>query len=391
MKPELAYRQSPRLSACARCYYSSPDVQQRNLTTELLQTLAGHQQTAGGFLNLERQYGPQYDQLALDRQRQNMFGFVDPQSNYHPGTLDLGRAGAHFQRAGDINDVATLGPAAFDAFLRSNPLLARSLTNLSGRTADSPLLTLLNSQATEGLAGDGALSPQEARALDQQTRGAFSDRGTVMGNQAIGSELLNRDAAVRQRRQQAQALAGQVQGMNQQQNDFVGRASQIFSTTLNDPFQSILNRSSGSAASGAGGNYPQIIGSGSRLFDPLNPYVSDLYSSNNNAVNAGNIANANANNATTSAVISGVGSILGGLLSDERIKKDLKRTGKKTPEGIPKSRWRYKTDKKGLLYEGVTAQDAERVRPDVVLTDPISGIKAVNYSALMDPLELVNA
>lgn len=391
MKDTLSFSRSRRLTH-TRAYYDTPDTEQRNLTTELMQTLEGHRRTAGGFLDLESQYGPQYDQLALDRQRQSMFGFLDPEGEYHPGTLGLGREGARFQRRGDIADVNDLGPAAFDAFMRSNPLLARSLGNLDGRTRDSALLSLLNTQAEEGLAGGGELSPQDIRSNTQATRAAFSDRGTLHGNQAIGTELLNRDAARRQRQQQAQQLAMGVQGLNENQNDFVGRASQIFSTTLGDPLQSVLGRPSGSAASGAGGgNYPQVIGTGSRLFNPLEPYLNDLYGSNNNAVNSGNIASANANNATTSAVISGVTSLLGGFLSDKRLKKDLKRTGKKTAEGIPKSRWRYKHDPARRLWEGVTAQDAEKIRPDVVVTDRLSGLKAVKYSALMDPLELVAA
>lgn len=356
-----------------RCYFSSPDpAPPRNFTNEMLQTLAGYQQTAPGYLAIEQQFQPQYQQLSLSQQLQGMLGYTDAQGAHQPGSLEMQRFGTQYQRAGDIADVAALGPASTQAFLAANPYLASGLNNLLGRTGDSQILQTLNSQANAGLAGGGALSPQEQRALDQQTRAGFSARGNVQGNQALGSELLNRDAMVRQRMQQAQAMAGQVQGMNQSQNDMVGRATQIFGTQLSDPFQAILGRSSGS-----GGGTQQQIGTGARLFDPLNPYAQDVYSSNQNATTANNIAQAQAQNATTGAAISAAGSILGGLLSDERAKTNIKRTGEKTKDGVDIVEWEYKTDPKKKRYRGVLAQELEEVDPDAVITDEVTGLKLV--------------
>lgn len=371
-----------------RAYYESPDSPApRNLTNEMLQTLHGFQQTAFPTFQLNQQIQPLYGQLGLDQQRQSMFGFDDADGNHHPGALELQRYGTQFQRAGDISDVAALGPLSTEAFLAANPYLRDSLGNLRGRTQDSDILKTLNADANAALASGGKLSPQEQRALDQQSRGAYSARGNLFGNQSIASELLNRDAAVRQRQQQAQQFATGIQGLNQQQNDFVGRASQIFGTQLSDPFTAILGRSSG--AGGSGGGYPQQIGTGAQMFDPLNPYAQDVYSSNYNQEASHNIATANANNAQTSAYLQLAGTVLGGLLSDERMKTKVKKTGEKTASGVDIVEYEYKTDPKKRRYRAGMAQQIEEINPDAVWTDPISNLKVVKYEKTDVPFEQV--
>lgn len=370
--------------------FSSPDqAAPRNLTTEMQQTLAGYQSTAPGFLALNQQFQPAYGRIGLDQQRQSLYGYDDANGTHHPGTLELGRYSTEFQRAGDISDVAKYGPASTEAFLAANPWLRSGLNQTLGRMQDSDILKTLNTQANTQLAGNGQLSPQEQRALDQQSRSAFSQRGNLFGNQSIATELLNRDAAVRARQQQAQQFATGVQGLNQAQNDFVGRGTQIFGTTLSDPYQAVIGRGSGAAGSGSGSGYPQTIGTGSQLFDPLNPYAQDVYSSNFNAQNANNIAKANASNAQTSAYISAAGSVLGALLSDKRLKKNIKKTGDETEDGIPIVEGEYKTDDKHRKFRFVLAQDVEKVRPDAVLTDKLSGVKAVKYDVIDAPFQEV--
>jgi hypothetical protein len=326
----------------------------RDLTSEIMQTYRGQSQTALPYFNLESYFQPKYGQLALANQQQQLFGYDVPQGGtpappapplvlnkrglpraiqpgggvadlypgggitqtpgHHPGTLELGAAANTFQRGADIGDVARYGPQATAAFLAANPFLAASLTNLLGRTSDSQILQTLNQQANEALAQGGQLSPQDIRSSDQAARAAYSARGLVGSEPAAAAEILNRDALMRQRIAAAQQLASGVQGLNQQQADLVGRASQIFSTTLSDPFQAILGRPSGAAGGGAGGGYPQQIGTGARLFDPMNPYAQDIYNTNYNAQAAANIANANNQAGQQSALIGG-SLALGGSLA----------------------------------------------------------------------------
>ncbi len=66
--------------------------------------------------------------------------------------------------------------------------------------------------------------------------------------------------------------------------------------------------------------------------------------------------------------------------SDERLKTDIKDTGKEVA-GVPIKSWRWKgTDERET---GVIAQELERKRPELVDNSHPSGFKRVNYGALM--------
>src|SRR4029434_458251 len=167
-----------------------------------------------------------------------------------------------------------LGSLANQASLAANPMLLNLLGNLQQTQAPSPLLNLLNQQAYGDLASRGALSPQEIRSLNEQTRAGYAARGNVLGNQALGAELLSRDAAVRQRQLQEQQFAAGVQGMNLAQNQYMGQLGQFYQT-LNNPFNAVLSRLLGGTNVGSGG--------GPSLFNPMSPYAQDLYNTNYNA------------------------------------------------------------------------------------------------------------
>jgi hypothetical protein len=63
------------------------------------------------------------------------------------------------------------------------------------------------------------LTPEEQRIADQTARSAFAARGTALGGQAIGAEILNRSQVASQRYQErlanAQRAAGQIQAIYQ--------------------------------------------------------------------------------------------------------------------------------------------------------------------------------
>lgn len=64
-----------------------------------------------------------------------------------------------------------------------------------------------------------SLTPEEQRAADQAARSAFAARGTALGPQAVGAEILNRSQVANQRYQErlanAQRAAGQIQAIYQ--------------------------------------------------------------------------------------------------------------------------------------------------------------------------------
>ena len=265
-----------------------------NFTTDLQQTYAGYAATAPGYLALNQQYQPQYAQLATTIQQQQQ-----PQQE----ALQTESAAAQ------IADVQNLGPSATAAYLNANPYLAQSLNTLQGADQNSALLNQLNSQATSQLAQNGQLTQQQMTDLQQQTEAGFSSRGMLMGNQSLGADILSTDAATQARAAAAQQFGSTVQGLNLNQADLVGRSAQIFGTELNDPYMSVLGRTSGSAgSSGSGsGSASQAIGTGATLFNPSNPYAQDVYNTNFNAQSAAAIAGQNQSAAETSALITAAG------------------------------------------------------------------------------------
>jgi hypothetical protein len=98
------------------------------------------------------------------------------------------------------------------------PLLGQLQTDAAGALNQlSPLQQQLQQQASAQLATGGALTPDQLRQVQQDTRGAYAARGLYDSNQAIGAEILNTDAARQARLQQAQAFAGNVDAAGQQQ------------------------------------------------------------------------------------------------------------------------------------------------------------------------------
>jgi hypothetical protein len=82
------------------------------------------------------------------------------------------------------------------------------------------VVNTLGRQAMYDLSAGRSLTPEEQRIADQTARSAYAARGTALGNQAIGAEILNRaDVANQrylQRQQGAAGIANQMAGLQQQ-------------------------------------------------------------------------------------------------------------------------------------------------------------------------------
>lgn len=141
------------------------------------------------------------------------------------------------QRTADINDVANLGPQATQAMLQADPYNAQ-------------LLASLNSQANAELSAGSGLTPDQARAMAQQSRAAFAARGMSGSAGATADEILRQFNLGQQLLQQRQQFAQSVLGNNQ--------------AVIGDPFQQILGRPS-SALPAA---YQGMGQSGPSLFNP---------------------------------------------------------------------------------------------------------------------------
>ena len=110
----------------------------------------------------------------------------------------------------------------------------------------------------------GQLSAEDVRQAQQGAREAYAARGQVMGQPAIGAEILNREAIRQQRENEARAAYQASMGN-------VMNAAQLQTGNIFSPIGSLV----------------------SGTFNPLAPYEADVYGTNVNALNAANIAEAN--------------------------------------------------------------------------------------------------
>lgn len=155
-----------------------------------------------------------------------------------------------------FNKGLPMDEAAFSSFVQGQPLLSGAES-----AGEQWLLPVLQS--------GGALTPEQNRDVTQATRAGFAARGNVVGNQALGTELLNRDLYRQER----------------------------FGTALNQTL----------------GIEQSEVGDYATLINPLLSYASDLNSSNQNAAAAASVAGANKGSGLIGGGLSAVGSIAGAL------------------------------------------------------------------------------
>lgn len=262
------------------------------------------------------------------------------------------------QRASDISDVDALGSRATEAFRNSDPYTQGILASQNALSQD------LYNRAQ-------GVTPQQARAADQQAREAFGSRGRLNDNAGVAAEILGRDDVLRQNRAEAQDAGARTLTMNQ--------------ATAVDPFQAILGRMGNSGAMGQSlmGQAGGMLGSSTpQLFNPDAGVNLALQNNANQADYQSNIYGAQAarSGAIWGGVAQGIGSIGGGMAraSDRRLKTDIKRIGT-MPNGL--GWYSYRFGPTGHLTEGVMAQEAAEVVPDAVMMAE-NGFLKVDYSKL---------
>jgi hypothetical protein len=196
------------------------------------------------------------------------------------------------------------------------------------------------------LASQGRLSPEELRDVSQYSRTQGQSQygfGDSRQAGAFANEVLNRSNARWQRYQQASQTG----------------------------LQQLLSN----------------VGAYTGLTNPILSYLSNLFGGNLQASIAqsqinqqGAIANDQKQLGAIKTGLEGAGSIIGGIaMSDERLKTKIKDVGISIPEGIPLKKFEYRT-RPGVQFIGVMAQDVLKIRPDLVISDPVSGTKMVHSS-----------
>ncbi len=347
---------------------SPPTPQPINLQKELQQTLAGETATAPGFAGLNQQYDPLYNMLGLQGPQNMEFGVGG-----QPGLLQQGIGATGLTAGGNIANVSGYGPEAQAAYLQANPALSGGISNIQSGMRSNPTLQGLQkpSQDLSSIASlarsqlSGVLPQDQLQQIEQQTQQQFARQGLAGSNPSLGAEAVN-TAAAQQARQAAaqQALAG-VQGQQFGQQLSAEQALQqqarlgqlgtqtIYNTTLN-PWSAIVGGAGGLPTSSLAYNPTGLPGGPLAAQNAALQYQGQLnqYGAQQNQLNA---------LGSSLGTAAGIGLAAAGF-SDERIKEDITDTGRKTEDGIPIKRWRYKGSEE--WFEGPIAQDVEKRRPD---------------------------
>ena len=237
----------------------------RNYGQETADTLKSQIDLAPQKFAAEQQFAPQYQALQLGMLRNAAPQIADIYSQTAPKLAAASVAANSTQRAGDINDISTLGPQARAAIRASSPDSARLLDSITG-------------QAQSGLDAGSQLTPEQARAAQQQSRAAFSSRGLAEGPNSALDETLRQQMMGSGVQQQRQQSGLQALGANQQ---FYG-----------DPFSQILGRS-GQGFGATAGALGQAQGANpGALFNPESQYSADINNQNWQGILASRTASA---------------------------------------------------------------------------------------------------
>ncbi len=258
----------------------------RNYGQETRDTLQAQVDLAPELYAAEAQFAPKYQDLQLGllaKAAPQLMGIYE--RDIFPGLSRMEADTMARQRAADVEAVRTLGPQAQAALEAADP-------------AKAALLNRMTQNAQAGLAAGNTLTPEQARQVQQATRGAYAARGVVQSPQAVFGEVLNT------------ALTGNAEQDRRTAN--AANAIALRSQAYGDPFQAILGRPSATFATAAGyGAQAQGFNPG-RLFNPESQYASDIASGNIQTQLAVDTANAANRTALAAAGIKAAGEAAGG-------------------------------------------------------------------------------
>lgn len=184
----------------------------------------------------EAQYEPLLAQLTSNDSLASMNNMLYGSNGQQGQIADQANANTA-ARGANISDLTNLGPQALQSLQATNPAMFN-------------LLNQLNQSASAGLSAGSSLTPDQQRAMQQQSRAAFAARGTTGDNGSISDELLRQFNLGQQLLTQRQGFAQGMIGTN------------MGATT--DPMLQILGQ--GSNTLGMAGGSDQ--GAGFSLFNP---------------------------------------------------------------------------------------------------------------------------
>lgn len=156
----------------------------------------------------EAEFQPKYQALQDQIARQAARSQIEMYQGLQPQYSDLEEAYMKSQQEAQLRGLQGRGGEYVQAF-----------QDVQGVGGINRALQQYTQQKLGALQADGTmLSPQEQRAIEQQTRAGFAARGTALGGQSNLAEVLNRYNARQAREQQLVALGTGLGGYFQQQS-----------------------------------------------------------------------------------------------------------------------------------------------------------------------------
>lgn len=215
----------------------APAPVQANPGQSLMQYIKGLKKGLPTLTNLESEYRPQYGQLNIDDQSQYLNALLGL------GGQATGAAGEQLQaaRQQDYANMAGNTPAVMGILGGINP---------NGQAAAQRATTMADDAYNRSL----SISPQEARASDQQAREAFGARGRINDNASVVGELMGREDVMAGKRAEASSLNQNAFNLNSQYS------SPALGLLMGTPASTALGGDYLSASAGIiGQNTPQLV------------------------------------------------------------------------------------------------------------------------------------
>lgn len=218
------------------------------------------------------------------------------------------------------------------------------------------------------------LTPGETRSAQQFAREGAASRGRTFDNTGIAAEVLNRDNILGQKRAEAATATGNA--FNLANSFYTAPGLQALSSTPQSfqAGQNYLNIGLG----GVGSAKPQLVDIGAGLNLGAADRQNELQRQSANA-------QLKAQNTQMWAGLLGKAAETGGqaagavaMMSDKRLKKDIKKLGK-TNGGLPIYTYKMKGEDKTQM--GVMAQEVQKKQPKAAVDMP-NGFLGVRYDQI---------
>lgn len=260
--------------------------QSRDYAAEMEGSLRAQMRLQPQLIASERQYLPQWQELQAEKYRGQTKSMMDIYGEMTPAAAKLSQQQLDY-----------MSPVMGNMAMTAQDIYRRSL----GPQA-SGLLGTMQQQASSELGLGRSLSQQEQTYAQQSARAAMQARGLQGGNQAVAAEVLNNYNLGTQREAQRRAYAQGVYGLSE------ASAANAYNQYGN-PLMQMIGATSPAALLNASGNMMQ--GLGPQLFNPESSYNASLITANRAEDMQAKMANQQASNAMTGAIIGAVGSVAG--------------------------------------------------------------------------------